>query len=178
MAKPPLLLATLAAVLSLLRLTNSYTLSFPNGTTCTDYYTLTPAVTYTMNITFSPTPIAAGSYLTIQFGYRYNITATSLSNCQFTTSGASYATTNCTVSSSGASTATVYVLTFPNVYPGDLVSQTAINLIVRQPLLSSRSPTPGAEAPMPPKTSLPSSTTLAPTPSAADRPPFSSGRQS
>jgi hypothetical protein len=146
MGKEPPLLLNLIIILALIHVITSFTLSFPNGTACTDYYTLTPAVTYTMNITFSPTNIPSNSYLTIQFGYRYNITPSTLTNCQFSTNAASYSSTNCTVAPSGSSTATIYVITFPNVYPIGLTSQSSMNLIVQLPPFSSPSPTPGVEA--------------------------------
>lgn len=51
----------------------TFTLSFPNGTVCSDVYTLTPAVTYTINMTFPTNNIPAGSTAAVKFGYRYNI---------------------------------------------------------------------------------------------------------
>jgi len=59
----------------------TFTLSFPNGTTFSDPYTLTPSVNYAMNITFPTNTITAGSTVAVQFGYRYNITASTLTNC-------------------------------------------------------------------------------------------------
>lgn len=78
--------------------TSAFTLSFPNGTSFSDPYTLTPAVTYALNITFQTNDIAAASTVTIQFGYRYNITAATLNNCLYSTSAAALTSSSCTAS--------------------------------------------------------------------------------
>jgi hypothetical protein len=153
----------------------TFTLSFPNGTVCSDFYTLTPAVTYTMNLTFPTSSITAGSTVTIQFGYRYNLTTGVLSGCQFATGTGSYQAGSCSVAKFGTGTSTTYIVTYSNVYPSLASSQSSLNLKVPLALASSRSPTPGAEARGPPRTSWSSSTTPAATPWALDSRPSSSG---
>lgn len=59
----------------------TFTLSFPNGTVFSDVYTLTPGVTYTVNMTFPTIDIPGGSTVAVKFGYRFNINSTTLANC-------------------------------------------------------------------------------------------------
>lgn len=107
----------------------TFTLSFPNGTTFSDPYTLTPSVNYAMNITFPTNTITAGSKVAVQFGYRYNITASTLANCQYSTAGV-FQTGSCAVSSFGSGTSTVYTITYSNIYPSAAASQSSLNLKV------------------------------------------------
>ena len=108
----------------------TFTLSFPNGTVCSDPYTLTDAVTYTMNITFPVNDIPANSKVAVQFGYRYSITASTLTGCQYSTVGGSYSAGSCSVQSFGSSTSTTYVITFDGIYPTTATSQSTLNLKV------------------------------------------------
>jgi hypothetical protein len=108
---------------------STFTLSFPNGTTFSDPYTLTPSVNYVMNITFPTNTITAGSTVAVQFGYRYNITASTLSNCQYSTSG-TFQTGTCSVQTFGSGTSTTYIITYSNIYPSTASSQSALNLKV------------------------------------------------
>lgn len=125
-----LLLSILACIL-LIRDTQMYTISFPNGGEASDYYTQTPNVQYLMNATFpANTTISAGSYLTLQFLYRYNIIASTLTDCRYSIDTLTYINTSCTVSSTGSSTATIYTVRFPDVFPGTLTNQAGINLAV------------------------------------------------
>lgn len=124
-------LPLLLLLFGLLSLGNStFTLSFPNGTICTDPYTLTSGVTYTMNITFPTNDISAGSKVAVQFGYRYNITSSTLSGCQYSTTGVSYNAGSCSVQSFGSSTSTTYVITFDGIYLSTALSQSVLNLKV------------------------------------------------
>lgn len=115
----------------LIKDTLNFTISFPNGGQSTDSYTLTSNVEYLMNATFpSSTTVPAGSYVTLQFLYRYNITASTLTNCRYSTNNASYTSTSCTVQSTGSSTATIYTVRFPDVFPATMTNQSGINLAV------------------------------------------------
>jgi hypothetical protein len=119
------------AYLMLIRDIYTYTIAVSNGATASDYYTLTPNVEYLINATFPVnTSITAGSYVTLQFMYRYNITASTLNNCRFSLDTITYSSTSCTVSSTGSSTATIYTVKFPNLFPTAVSNQSGINLAV------------------------------------------------
>jgi len=125
------LFLTILAYLMLIREISTYTIAVPSGATASDYYTLTPNVEYLINATFPVnTSITAGSYVTLQFQYRYNITNSTLNNCRFSLDTITYSPTNCNVSRSGSSTATIYTLKFPNMFPTALSNQSGINLAV------------------------------------------------
>ena len=114
----------------------TFTLSFPNGTSYSDPYTLTPNVAYTMNITFPTNDISAGSTVDIQFGYRYSITAGSLSGCQFGIGGGAYQAGTCSVQQFGSGTSTSYIITYSNIYTSAALSQSSLNLKVTNMIFS------------------------------------------
>ena len=128
---PTSLILTILPLFLLIRDIHSYTIAIPNGGQASDYYTFTPNVQYLINATF-PTNISitAGSYVTLQFPYQYNITASTLTNCMFSIDTVTYSATNCSVTSTGSGSSTIYTVKFPNVFPSAIANQPGINLAV------------------------------------------------
>jgi hypothetical protein len=94
------------------------------------YATLRTSVNYSINMTFPSNNIAAGSSTSITFSNRYNISASTLSACSFVTSSSasSYTSISCTTAYSSANN--LYSITFPNVYPSAVSSQTFLGMRV------------------------------------------------
>jgi hypothetical protein len=73
------------------------TINVPNGVTLSNYNTLVTNVLYTVNMTLGPPiTVPANSIFTLQFSIHYTIDAGSVSNCQYSITGASYSATLCT----------------------------------------------------------------------------------
>lgn len=126
-----MLVVWLVGLMGLMRgVEGTFTLSFPNGTACSDVYTLTAGVTYTLNMSFPANDISAGSTVVVQFGYRFNVTASSLSGCLYSKTGVSYSNGTCVASPSGSSTSTIYSITFSGIYAVAATSQSFLYLKV------------------------------------------------
>ena len=83
-----------------------------------------------MSITFPTNDITASSTVAVQFGYRYNITSASLSNCQYATGTAAYQTGTCSVQQFGSGVSISYIITYTSIYPTTALSQSALKLKV------------------------------------------------
>ena len=107
-----------------------FDLSFPKPPFLSNYFTLTPSVNYVINMTTpSGAYVYSGSYVTVMFAYRFNLT--NVANCQYSlTTSSNYTGSNCTVSTSGNGTGTTYVIIFASFFPSDVSKLENLNLYV------------------------------------------------
>lgn len=115
-------------LLCLLVLSSSVTLNFPSGVTISNYNTLVSGVTYTINMTFSPISIPAGSTILMQFSTHYIINSSTVSACTFLISGSSYSSAVC--SPNYNTNNALYEITFSGIYPSSVSNQGNLNLQV------------------------------------------------
>lgn len=118
--------------------TSATTINVPNNVPLSNYNTLTSNVLYTVNMTFSPITIPAGSVFLMQFSIHFTIDNTSLNNCQYSLAGEAYSSAACSVAFNTQNNQ--YEVSFTNIYPSNLTNQSSLNLLVLLILFSLVSP--------------------------------------
>lgn len=115
-------------VLYLITSAYSFTMFIDSLTLSTDQ-TLQPNTLYTLKANLNSNNIPAGSKVVIKFSNRFAITASTLSNCQYSHTG-SAPLTSTTCTSSYDSGTTTYSITFSNIYATGTTAQASIMLTV------------------------------------------------
>ena len=130
--------SSLIAFIVLIKTLAGFDLSFPKPPFLSNYFTLTPSVNYVINMTIpNGAYVYSGSYVTVTFAYRFNLT--NVANCQYSlTTSSNYTGSNCTVSTSGNGTGTTYVIIFASFFPSDVSNLVNLNLFVLVHINSSQ----------------------------------------
>lgn len=120
--------------LALLVVASGVTMNFPNGVPISNYNTLVPDVTYTINMTFSSIVIPSGSTVLLQLPTHFITNANTVGACMYHITGLSYTNVTCTA---GYNVNNLFnEIAFIGVYDSTMNNQVNLNIKVNLSLFS------------------------------------------